>query len=108
VASATSRQPLSSASVWPRSPNSLSSVTACDFPYSFKIERVTLAGTVRSLPPAISSSGPRETLPGLTSAGDRGVRFAAATSNKGRPGDGTVQRSDSSSDSRSGSALPKP
>src|SRR5438874_735440 len=67
--SATSRQPPSIVSECPRSWNSLKSVTAGDFRYCFRVDLVMAGGTVWSLPPAVSRSGPRvafsvSTLPG--------------------------------------------
>src|SRR6202035_2500614 len=69
---------------------------------------VMAGGTVGRRRPAVSSSGPRVLFPVLTFAGDRGVKFARAASNRGLPGEGTVQRSYNSADSCSGSAFPKP
>ena len=66
------------------------------------------AGTVWSFPPAVSSSGPRVEFPVFTFAGECDEKFADAASNSGWPGDGIVQRSNSSLDSASEIALPKP
>ena len=105
---AISCQPWSIVREWPRSANSRKSVIAGDLWYSRRVAVTTGGGTVWSLPPAISSSGPRVLLRVSTLAGERGVKFASASSNSGLPGDGTVQRSNSSADSAAGSAFPKP
>ena len=106
--SATSRQPLSSASEWPRSGNSSSSVTAGDLEYSLCVVRLTEAGTVWSLPPAVISRGPRVALAVSTLAGECEERLAEAASKSGLPGEGTAQRSYSSSDSDLGDGVAEP
>ena len=72
------------------------------------VDRVTLSGTVWSLPPETSSSGPRRALRVSTAAGECDTKFAVAASNSGRPGDGIVHFSCSRSDSSRLSALPNP
>src|SRR3954452_12751547 len=104
--SATSRQPLSMVSEWPRSGNSCRSVTAAECRYLLHSAWVTEAGIVRSLPPAMSSSGPRISLAVSTVAGECGLKLAAAASHSGLPGDGIAHRSWSSSDSSRDTALP--
>src|SRR5580700_10605286 len=81
---------------------------AGDLWYSFRVAVLMAFGTVWSLPPAVTSRGPRVLLRVLTLVGDRGAKFATATSKSGLPGDGTFQWSYSSSDSRSGRAFPNP
>src|SRR6266540_3464751 len=92
----------------PRSGNSFSSVRAVDFRYRLRAARGIAGGTVWSLPPAVRRSGPRVAFLVLTFAGELGTKFANAAWNSGRPGDGIVQRSYSSRDSISVSALPNP
>ena len=89
---ATSGHPLSMVSEWPRSGKSMMSVTASECRYCASVARTTLSGTVWSLPPLIRSSGPRELLWVSTLVDACGLKFAAAASNSGRPGAGTVQR----------------
>ena len=81
------------------------SVTASEWRYCFSVARVTASGTVWSLPPVISSSGPRFSLPVSTLAGECGLKLAAAASNSGLPGAGIVQRSYSASDSSLGDGV---
>ena len=69
------------------------SVTASECRYCLSVARVTASGTVWSLPPVISSSGPRTSLAVSTLAGECGSKLAAAASNSGLPGAGIVQRS---------------
>ena len=76
--------------------------------YCLSVDLVTDSGTVWSWPPAISRSGPRSSLWVSTLAWECGVKLAVADWKIGRPGDGIVQRSQSSSDSSSGMALPNP
>ena len=59
---------------------------------------VIATGTVWSWPPAISSSGPRSLLRVSTAAGELRVKLARASSNKGLPGEGMVQWSNSSAE----------
>ena len=61
-----------------------------------------------SWPPEISSSGPRSSFVVSTAACECSTKFAAAAWNSGRAGDGIVHFSNSSSDSSSDTALPKP
>ena len=82
-------------------------MTASLWRYCLRVALVTASGTVWSLPPMISSSGPRPALSVSTLAGECGLKLAAAASNSGLPGAGMVQRSNSSSDSSAGIALPK-
>ena len=86
AASATSRQPLSIVSEWPRSGNSRKSVTAGECRYCLTVARLTASGTVWSLPPAVTSSGPRDALRVSTFAGELREKFAEAASNSGLPG----------------------
>jgi hypothetical protein len=91
TASATSRQPLSSASEWPRSANSFSSVTAGEPLYLSNVCLTIAGGTVWSWPPAVRSSGPRVGLLVSTLAGEPGTTFASAASKRGLPGEGIAQ-----------------
>jgi hypothetical protein len=108
VASATSRQPLSKVSEWPRPSNFLSSVTAVESRYCFSVDRVTTSGTVWSAVPEMRSSGPRSLLSVSTAACACTTKLAAAAWKRGRAGDGIVHRSYSSADSSSVTALPNP
>src|SRR5206468_98137 len=74
---ATSFHPLSTVSEWPRSGNTLYSVTLGDLRYSLYADRDTTSGTVWSLPPPVISSGPRAAFV-FTFAGVFGKKFASA------------------------------
>ena len=80
-------------------------MTASEWRYCLRVARVTASGTVWSLPPVMSSSGPRFSFSVATFAGECGSKFAEAASKSGRPGAGMVQCSKSSSDSFSETAL---
>ena len=60
------------------------------------------------MPPATISSGPRSRFLVSTAAGDDFLKFAAEASKSGWPGPGIAHLSNSSLDSPSLSALPKP
>ena len=90
----------------PRSGNSNRSVTASEPRYCFSVALVIASGTVWSLPPMMSSNGPRSELPVLTFAGECGEKLALAASNSGLPGAGIVHFSYSASDSSGETALP--
>ena len=66
------------------------------------------SGTVWSLPPMVSSSGPRSSLFVSTLVSACGLKLALAAWNSGRAGEGIVHLSNSSPDSSSSDALPKP
>src|SRR5438093_11947527 len=76
--SASSRHPLSMVSEWPRPANSLSSVTAGDLRYALSVLLTSTGGTVWSLSPETSSSGPRLAFATLTLVADLGLRVAVA------------------------------
>src|SRR6516164_3576937 len=75
---------------WPRSANSTRSVTASECRYCLRVDFVIASGTVWSLPPMVSSSGPRSSFAVLTSAGECGEKAAVAASNSGLAGEGIV------------------
>src|ERR1700722_15468002 len=94
-------------SEWPRSSNSTRLVFAGEWRYCLRVDLVMASGTVWSLPPIVSKSGPRSGLSVSTLSGEWGERLGAAASKRGRPGDGTAHLSYSSLDSSSETALPK-
>ena len=103
--SATSRQPLSIVSAWPRPLISTISVTPslsfCCLKDAFAIAH----GTVWSISPEMIRSGPRSGLSVSTLASVHGLRFAAAAWKIGSPGAGTAYVSYSSFASSSSTAL---
>src|SRR6478752_533913 len=105
--SATSRQPLSIVSEWPRPGNSWNSVSEAPLAYIPKTSLVTFNGTVWSSVPDVSNSGPRSARWVSTLAGEFFEKLAVASWNRGRPGPGMVHLSCRASDSSSESMLPK-
>ena len=88
---------------WPRSANSTRSVTAAGCRYCLRVDFVMASGTVWSLPPMVSSSGPRSWFAVSTLSGECGEN--AAASDSGRAGDGIVHRSCKASDSGVGAVF---
>src|SRR5258706_4040947 len=106
--SASSFQPLSIVSEWPRPANDFSSVTAGDLLYTLSVLLTSTGGTVLSASPEINSSGPRVALAVLTFVAELGLNVAVATWNSGRPGAGIAYLAYSSWASCSETALVKP
>src|SRR6476661_1963948 len=83
--SATARHPLSIVSEWPRPSNSWYSVVEASLSaYMLSTSRVTALGTVWSSVPETSRSGPRTAVWVSTVAGELRLKFAVASSNRGR------------------------
>ena len=106
--SATSRQPLSIVSAWPRLGISTISVTPslrfCRLNDAFAIAH----GTVLSFSPEMISSGPRSGFLVFTFASVQGFRLAVAAWKSGAPDAGTANSAYSSLASSSLTALAKP
>jgi hypothetical protein len=87
--SATSRQPLSIVSAWPRLGTSTISVTPVLWRCFLNDALVIAHGTVWSLPPEVGNSGPRCGFLWSTFASVRGLKLAVAAWNSGAPGAAT-------------------
>ena len=84
--SATSRQPLSIVSAWPRPGISTISVTPLLRFWRLKDALAIAHGTVWSFSPEMMSNGPRSAFLVLTFTSVHGFRFAVAAWNSGAPG----------------------